>query len=68
MVTSSQGGKQDDSVVVKPRRSVNRGFVSVDPERQREVPDESEKLTRKKARQATTGAAGAEAVPAKGSR
>jgi hypothetical protein len=68
MVTSSQGAKPDDSVVVKPRRSVNRGFVSVDPERQPEVPDESDKLTRKKGRQAPTGVGGAGAVPAKGSR
>lgn len=68
MVTSSQGAKPDNSGVVKPGRSVNRGFVSVDPERQTEVPDEATKLTRKKARLATTGAGGAGAVPAKGSR
>lgn len=68
MVTSSQGEKPADSRVATTGRSVNRGFVSLDPERQREVPDETAELARKKASPATTGAAGADAVPAKGSR
>lgn len=51
MATSNQGGKQGGSSVDKGvggrGGSVNRGFVSKDPERQREVPDEAARVARK---------------------